>query len=587
MFGKKKAEEESKRIRAELDRKYHLETAYLNELRRKDRKYNFVFLPYLNIANEGYQHLYVYGKRTTNDKGYMAKYIKINDIVIKCDHADQLQLSLKPGKYTLEVYYDAAINLLNHISSVLEKQNPGVTFYTYKDLYRCEIEKKCTFVVNDKDICYVLFKGEVTPKYSRSKNLLFMDSYTHSYEMRQTSFEHIKSMIPKVWVDDRLRYQYDEIDQFWINEAYKEYGEKLSQYKDIEIKPIVSKTINTPPKVEKLTLKYPNGNEYVGETINDIPNGKGTYYYKSGVNAGCSIEGNFLNGRIDGLATIRYKDGSYYIGQFKENLKHGKGTLYKVDGNKEEYEYEEGKLKSSIHDIKSVSSTRQNVNSTFSNTSSNIKTSTATVSNISSKASTSSEIRQLDDYYGEVVNNKKNGLGISFIASIYSTLGIYKNDEVDGPFLEISNDKIYIGLEQNNLSNKFCMETSSRSFKFKDNFPFKVLFKSIFIKPEKMYNSLTKETKLYMHSAYNYVGTNSNINSDGLGIRYNVAGKIHFGEFKNGKLNGYGMIYDDNTLYIGQLKDGVYNGVGMLVNNYKSSTYTTTIGNWINGKFDK
>jgi hypothetical protein len=60
MFGKKKVEEENKRRLEELNRKKKLEAAYLNELKRKDGKYNFVYLPYLKITDNEYKHLYIY-----------------------------------------------------------------------------------------------------------------------------------------------------------------------------------------------------------------------------------------------------------------------------------------------------------------------------------------------------------------------------------------------------------------------------------------------------------------------------------------------------------------------------------------------
>ena len=81
MFGKKKAEELN-RVRSELDRKANLKEAYLNELKRKDGKYNFVFLPYLKIAANEYQHLYIYGRREDYGVGYISRYIAINDVMI-------------------------------------------------------------------------------------------------------------------------------------------------------------------------------------------------------------------------------------------------------------------------------------------------------------------------------------------------------------------------------------------------------------------------------------------------------------------------------------------------------------------------
>ena len=52
-------------------------------------------------------------------------WIKINDQVVKVNHKDQLQLSLKPGRYKLNVnaYFDC--KLLFNVTYNLEKQNPG------------------------------------------------------------------------------------------------------------------------------------------------------------------------------------------------------------------------------------------------------------------------------------------------------------------------------------------------------------------------------------------------------------------------------------------------------------------------------
>ena len=63
--------------------------------------------------------------------------------------------------------------------------------------------------------------------------------------------------------------------------------------------------------------------------------------------------------------------------------------------------------------------------------------------------------------------------------------------------------------------------------------------------------------------------------------------EAYFGEFKKGKLNGFGMIYDDMNLLIGEFKDNDLHGIGMKVINYKSRIYVKLHGRWNNGRLEK
>jgi len=124
MFGKKKREQE-KQLLDKISHEFKLDKAYINELKRKDGKYNFVFMPFLSITEEKYQHLYVYGKQDQYSNGALINFITINDRLVVNHHKDQLLLSLKPGKYTIRVSIDIKTKLLNHIVYETEKQNRG------------------------------------------------------------------------------------------------------------------------------------------------------------------------------------------------------------------------------------------------------------------------------------------------------------------------------------------------------------------------------------------------------------------------------------------------------------------------------
>ena len=59
--------------------------------------------------------------------------------------------------------------------------------------------------------------------------------------------------------------------------------------------------------------------------------------------------GNFHIARVDGHGTMYYKNGDKYVGQWKQDLPHGKGILTKVNGEKIEQYYDNGKLVDNIN----------------------------------------------------------------------------------------------------------------------------------------------------------------------------------------------------------------------------------------------
>ena len=75
---------------------------------------------------------------------------------------------------------------------------------------------------------------------------------------------------------------------------------------------------------------YDNGNYYIGEFLNGIRHGKGTIYYK---NNNIKYEGDFVEDRVEGNGKYIWENGEYYIGQFFNNLRHGKGIEYYNNNN--------------------------------------------------------------------------------------------------------------------------------------------------------------------------------------------------------------------------------------------------------------
>ena len=111
---------------------------------------------------------------------------------------------------------------------------------------------------------------------------------------------------------------------------------------------------------EKSKIELENGGYYFGQMENNLPNGKGKYYFSNGE----IYEGDVINNKFEGNGKFIYENGEYYIGQWKNNLRIGKGILYyksnkikydgdflddKFDGNGKYYfddgEYYEGEFK--------------------------------------------------------------------------------------------------------------------------------------------------------------------------------------------------------------------------------------------------
>ena len=74
------------------------------------------------------------------------------------------------------------------------------------------------------------------------------------------------------------------------------------------------------------TIEYSEG-KYVGQTVGDIMNGFGTFFW----NDGDRYSGYFVNGEREGKGTYYFKNRDQYTGDWKKGKKNGSGILYSSD----------------------------------------------------------------------------------------------------------------------------------------------------------------------------------------------------------------------------------------------------------------
>lgn len=128
-----------------------------------------------------------------------------------------------------------------------------------------------------------------------------------------------------------------ELEQ-WKTERYKNmkqaFLERLQKlnFNDHDANHENSKTRAT----EWVSKKYPNGDEYTGQTKDEMFEGRGTLKTKDG----SKYVGQFQKGLKHGAGILIWPNGKKYEGQFRENMQHGKGVLYMSSGERIEGTWE-------------------------------------------------------------------------------------------------------------------------------------------------------------------------------------------------------------------------------------------------------
>ena len=70
------------------------------------------------------------------------------------------------------------------------------------------------------------------------------------------------------------------------------------------------------------------GDKYVGEYMNGLMHGKGTYTYANGD----KYVGEYKDNMMHGQGTYTYASGAKYVGEWMNDMMHGQGTYTYADG---------------------------------------------------------------------------------------------------------------------------------------------------------------------------------------------------------------------------------------------------------------
>ena len=278
-------------------------------------------------------------------------------------------------------------------------------------------------------------------------------------------------------------------------------------------------------------IEFDNDERYIGEINNDIPNGKGNYYFNNGE----IYEGNVVNNKFEGIGKYIYENGDYYIGQWKDDAKNGKGILY----DKEGYPYYEGDF----------------VNDEF-------------------DGNGKYYLEDGEYYKGEFKNGVMEGKGqIYYENGKIKYEGEFINDKYEGNGKYFwKNGEYYDGQFKNGvMEGKGIIYYENGKIKYDGEF---------------INDNFEGEGKYIYEDEEYYVGQFKNGLKHGKGILYYKNGDIKYeGDFVEGKFEGSGKyIYENGNYYEGEFKNNLCNGKGT---EYDKEGNVINEGNWIDDEFQK
>ena len=322
-------------------------------------------------------------------------------------------------------------------------------------------------------------------------------------------------------------------------------------------------------------ILYNNGGFYIGNWVNYEKVGKGILYYKKD---NPRYEGEFSADLFNGQGKLIEENGEYYIGNFIEGLKFGNGIeYYKNNSIKYEGEFDLGKYNGFgkynfigkantffyignfiMGKMKGQCQIYANKRLLFEGDYDNFNTNGGKI-----------YIGNGEYYIGDLRNGFKEGKGKIVNSNneiIYE--GDFLNNNLEGEGKMYHNDVYYSGEFKKNVP-----DGQGKIFDENENLIFDGNFKNG--------KALGKAIIFDKNNNIKFNGNYKNNKKNGYGI-YNEGNMRYEGYFVDNKFDGEGKIFRDNRLlYAGELKEGKMNGFGTLYDNKGNIKY---IGHFINNE---
>ena len=183
---------------------------YFESIRRKDKKYNFYFVPISAIDDKEFWPNGLYQDSIVFDSIY------INGKILKVfDFNGPLILSLRPGTYKIKVKYKVNASLSSKMYSIIRKRrNEEMTNNSFYQNLKYSGSKEINVTIGEIGDYYALFKTRISTTWTSrgdDPKVWSLKDYTHSYDFKQTDLRTITSLCSS-WEGYKKKYNYPSVD---------------------------------------------------------------------------------------------------------------------------------------------------------------------------------------------------------------------------------------------------------------------------------------------------------------------------------------------------------------------------------------
>ena len=217
------------------------------------------------------------------------------------------------------------------------------------------------------------------------------------------------------------------------------------------------------------TIKYSNGNEYIGELRDGMPHGYGELCYKNGerfigyfkkgkrieglhifgtgdyyegefknddmngygryfFNSNTRYFGDFKNGRFHGDGMYYFANGDFYFGDFKNGRFHGDGMKYTYKNKSSEY----GVWKNNVCKKTIICIAEEKISTNYTKRNQYIHKYIGQLKDGKYNGEGTYYFANGDRYEGQWKDDKRNGQGTHYYADGHKYVGQWKDDKYDG-----------------------------------------------------------------------------------------------------------------------------------------------------------